>query len=52
MIKFLDLQKINAQYQEQFHQKMKLVLDNGWFILGNEVKTFETNFMLMLDHER
>lgn len=44
MIKFLDLQKINAQYQEQFHQKMKLVLDNGWFILGNEVKTFETNF--------
>jgi dTDP-4-amino-4,6-dideoxygalactose transaminase len=44
MIKFLDLQKINAQYQEQFHQKMKLVLDNGWFVLGNEVKTFETNF--------
>lgn len=44
MIKFLDLQKINAQYQEQFHQKMKLVLDKGWFVLGNEVKTFETNF--------
>jgi len=44
MIKFLDLQKINAQYQEQFHQKMKLVLDKGWFILGNEVKTFETDF--------
>lgn len=44
MIKFLDLQKINAQYQEQFHQKMKLVLDKGWFVLGNEVQTFETNF--------
>lgn len=44
MIKFLDLQKINAQYQEQFQQKMKLVLDNGWFVLGNEVKTFETDF--------
>jgi len=44
MIKFLDLQKINAQYQEQFQEKLKLVLDNGWFILGNEVKTFETNF--------
>lgn len=44
MIKFLDLQKINAQYQEQFQQKMKLVLDNGWFVLGNEVKAFETNF--------
>jgi len=44
MIKFLDLQKINAQYQEQFQQKMKSVLDKGWFVLGDEVKTFETNF--------
>lgn len=44
MIKFLDLQKINAQYQEQFQQKMKLVLDNGWFVLGKEVKMFETDF--------
>jgi len=44
MIKFLDLQKINHQYQEQFQQKMKLVSDKGWFILGDEVKTFESNF--------
>lgn len=44
MIKFLDLQKINAQYQTQFQEKMKLVIDNGWFILGNEVKQFEENF--------
>ena len=44
MIKFLDLQKINHQYQEQFQQKMKLVLDKGWFILGDEVKAFESNF--------
>ena len=44
MIKFLDLQKINHQYQEQFQQKMKLVLDKGWFILGDEVKIFESNF--------
>lgn len=44
MIKFLDLQKINHQYQERFQQKMKLVLDKGWFILGDEVKTFESNF--------
>jgi dTDP-4-amino-4,6-dideoxygalactose transaminase len=44
MIKFLDLQKINAPYQEQFQQKMKSVLDKGWFILGQEVKTFEENF--------
>ena len=44
MIKFLDLQKINAQYQYEFHQKMQLVLDKGWFILGDEVKQFETDF--------
>ena len=44
MIKFLDLQKINQQYQEQFQQKMKLILDKGWFIMGEEVKTFESNF--------
>ncbi|MFC4739762.1 DegT/DnrJ/EryC1/StrS family aminotransferase [Flavobacterium ponti] len=44
MIKFLDLQKINAQYQDEFHQKMQLVLDKGWFVLGDEVKQFEANF--------
>ncbi|WP_298392519.1 DegT/DnrJ/EryC1/StrS aminotransferase family protein [Flavobacterium sp.] len=44
MIKFLDLQKLNLAYQEQFQEKMKLVLDKGWFILGDEVKSFESNF--------
>jgi len=44
MIKFLDLQKINAPYHEQFQNKMKLVLDKGWFILGDEVRAFERNF--------
>jgi dTDP-4-amino-4,6-dideoxygalactose transaminase len=44
MIKFLDLQKINVAYQEQFQEKMKLILDKGWFILGDEVKLFEQNF--------
>jgi dTDP-4-amino-4,6-dideoxygalactose transaminase len=44
MIKFLDLHKINWPYQEAFHQKMQQVLDNSWFILGTEVKAFETDF--------
>ena len=44
MIKFLDLQKINAQYQFEFQEKFKLVLDTGWFILGSEVAVFEKNF--------
>ena len=44
MIKFLDLQKINSSYRESFQEKMKLVLEKGWFVLGDEVKLFETNF--------
>jgi dTDP-4-amino-4,6-dideoxygalactose transaminase len=44
MIKFLDLQKINYQYQNQFQQKMDLILDKGWLILGDEVRAFESNF--------
>lgn len=44
MIQFLDLQGINARYQEPFQLKLKSVLDKGWFILGDEVKAFETNF--------
>ena len=44
MIKFLDLQKLNAQYHDEFQLKLKLVVDTGWFILGNEVKVFEHNF--------
>ncbi len=44
MISFLDLKKINNQYQKAFHEKMDAVLDNGWYILGEEVKTFEASF--------
>jgi dTDP-4-amino-4,6-dideoxygalactose transaminase len=44
MIKFLDLHKTNLPYQAAFYEKMQQVLDKGWFILGDEVKTFESNF--------
>lgn len=44
MIKFLDLQKINQPYNELFQEKLKQVNHSGWYILGNEVKTFELNF--------
>lgn len=44
MIKFLDLQKINAEYKDEFQKKFQNFLDSGWYILGNEVKVFETNF--------
>jgi dTDP-4-amino-4,6-dideoxygalactose transaminase len=44
MIKFLDLKKINTPYEPAFQEKLKLILANGWYILGNEVKTFESIF--------
>ena len=44
MIKFLDLKKINEPYETAFQEKLKTVLERGWYILGNEVSTFESNF--------
>lgn len=44
MIKFFDLQQLNQSYEEAFHKKMQNVFDKGWYILGNEVQLFESNF--------
>ncbi|MCL2652034.1 MAG: DegT/DnrJ/EryC1/StrS family aminotransferase [Candidatus Azobacteroides sp.] len=41
MIKFLDLQKINAQYAGELKQAASEVIDSGWFLQGERVKTFE-----------
>lgn len=43
MIKFLDLQKINLAHQEEIEEKLLQVFRSGWYLLGNEVKNFETN---------
>lgn len=44
MIKFLDLQAINAQYREELIAAFTRVLDSGWYILGEEVTRFEQAF--------
>lgn len=44
MISFLDLKKINEPYETAFQEKLKLVLDNGWYILGKETEAFEKAF--------
>ncbi len=44
MIKFLDLQKINAQYAAELKQAASEVIDSGWYLLGERVKRFEANF--------
>lgn len=43
MIKFLDLQKINAHYAAELKQAAAEVIDSGWYLLGERVKQFETN---------
>ncbi len=43
MIKFLDLQKINLAHQQEIEQKLLNTFRSGWYLLGNEVKTFEQN---------
>ena len=43
MIKFLDLQKINLQYQEEIEIKLVETIRSGWYLMGNEVKNFEKN---------
>ncbi|WP_026729017.1 DegT/DnrJ/EryC1/StrS family aminotransferase [Flavobacterium denitrificans] len=44
MIPFLDLKKINEPYETAFQEKLKEVLENGWYILGKEVEIFEKVF--------
>ncbi|KRD07491.1 aminotransferase [Flavobacterium sp. Root901] len=44
MIKFLDIQKINAQYKNELLETFTRVLDSGWYIMGNELKEFEIQF--------
>ncbi len=41
MIKFLDLQKINAQHRELLIQKSTDLIDSGWYVQGQMVKQFE-----------
>ncbi len=43
-IPFLDLKKINAQYRTAFIDELSAVVDSGWYIMGDKLKAFETEF--------
>jgi dTDP-4-amino-4,6-dideoxygalactose transaminase len=51
MIPFLDLKKINAQYQIELKEACARVIDSGWYILGNEVAEFETEYAAYCETE-
>lgn len=44
MIKFLDLQKITAQYSQEIHEAVDRVVDSGWYLQGNENDRFELSY--------
>ena len=43
-IKFLDLNAINARHAEELKAAAVRVIDSGWYVLGEEVKAFESEF--------
>lgn len=44
MIKFLDIQEINNRFANELVESFRRVLSSGWYILGNEVTAFESEF--------
>ena len=44
MIKFLDLKKINTQYDKELKEAASRVIDSGWYLMGKELETFEQSY--------
>lgn len=44
MIKFLDLHKINERHRQEIDERIKNVLDSGWYLLGKQDEQFEEHF--------
>lgn len=44
MIPFLDLKSINGQYATELKEACARVIDSGWYIMGNELTQFESEF--------
>ena len=44
MIKFLDLHKINERFRAEMDERIKEVLDSGWYLLGQQNERFCQHF--------
>ena len=44
MIPFLDLKAINQRFELDFNRKFQDFLDTGYYVLGSQVKAFESSF--------
>jgi dTDP-4-amino-4,6-dideoxygalactose transaminase len=43
-VNFLDLKKLNEEYSQELKEACARVIDSGWYISGNELNVFETQF--------
>ena len=44
MIDFLNLKRINEKYKAEMQDAFNRVVDSGWYIMGQELKYFESEF--------
>lgn len=44
MIKFLDLEKVNNRFRSEIDNRIKTILDKGWYLQGEENEKFSHNF--------
>jgi len=44
MIKFLDLHKINKTHEAELSRAANRVINSGWYLQGEELKTFESEY--------
>ncbi len=44
IVSYENLQKLNQEFEVMFKERFNNFLNNGWYILGKEVKDFEENF--------
>lgn len=44
MVEFLNLLKINSEYESEIFEALQKVVRSGWYILGKEVQIFEKQF--------
>lgn len=44
MIQFLNIKAINAQHRQELIEAATRVIDSGWYLMGKEVESFESEF--------
>ena len=49
MLKYLDLQRLNAQHAAEINTAVLRVIESGWYLLGEEVSAFEDEYARYID---